>query len=236
MWTTEVCPALVFDKDLQICTGCLAMYSETDPSSTHPKTMGTRITDLCKQQGISTQELFFEALWNEAMRLFSHFGAVLMPRMSGVHTEAPKSKDAARDKKNTWTQARVHLLEQEVANLRLDKDRLSASNRVLKADYQVVLEKMVKQRKDSITQYEAAAREDLAQVERYELGIIQTYLPAQMPAEEVEALVVASIAEAGATSAKDMGKVIALVKPKVAGRTDMGKLSELVKQKLAALG
>ncbi len=99
-----------------------------------------------------------------------------------------------------------------------------------------VLEKMVKQRKDSITQYEAAAREDLAQVERYELGVIQTYLPAQMSADEVEAIVVASIAEAGATSAKDMGKVIALVKPKVAGRTDMGKLSELVKQKLAALG
>ena len=99
-----------------------------------------------------------------------------------------------------------------------------------------VLEKMVKQRKDSITQYEAAAREDLAQVERYELGVIQTYLPAQMAAAEVEAIVAAAIAEAGATSARDMGKVIALVKPKVAGRTDMGKLSELVKQKLAALG
>ncbi|MBI2396267.1 MAG: GatB/YqeY domain-containing protein [Xanthomonadales bacterium] len=99
-----------------------------------------------------------------------------------------------------------------------------------------VLEKMVKQRKDSITQYEAAAREDLAQVERYELGVIQTYLPAQMAAAEVEAIVAAAISEAGATSAKDMGKVIALVKPKVAGRTDMGKLSELVKQKLAALG
>ena len=99
-----------------------------------------------------------------------------------------------------------------------------------------VLEKMVKQRKDSITQYEAAAREDLAQVERYELGVIQAYLPAQMSTEEVEAIVVAAVAEAGATSAKDMGKVIALVKPKVAGRTDMGKLSELVKQKLAALG
>jgi uncharacterized protein YqeY len=98
-----------------------------------------------------------------------------------------------------------------------------------------VLEKMVKQRKDSITQYEAAARDDLAQVERYELGVIQTYLPAQMSAEDVEAIVVASIAEAGAAGPKDMGKVIALVKPKVAGRTDMGKLSELVKQKLAAL-
>ena len=83
---------------------------------------------------------------------------------------------------------------------------------------------------------EAAAREDLATIERYEVGIIQTYLPAQMSAAEVEALIVAAIAESGAAGPKDMGKVIALVKPKVAGRTDMGKLSELVKQKLAALG
>ena len=72
-----------------------------------------------------------------------------------------------------------------------------------------VLEKMVKQRKDSITQYEAAAREDLVRIERYELSVIQTYLPAQMPAEDVEAIVGAAIAEAGATGAKDMGKVIA---------------------------
>ena len=110
--------------------------------------------------------------------------------------------------------------------------------RIMLDDTQVlaVLEKMLKQRKDSITQFEAAAREDLAAIERYEVGVIQTYLPAQMSPEEVEAIVVASISEAGATSAKDMGRVIALVKPKVAGRTDMGKLSELVKQKLAALG
>ena len=110
--------------------------------------------------------------------------------------------------------------------------------RIMLDDAQVlaVLEKMLKQRKDSITQFEAAAREDLATIERYEVGIIQTYLPAQMSAAEVEALIVAAIAESGAAGPKDMGKVIALVKPKVAGRTDMGKLSELVKQKLAALG
>jgi len=99
-----------------------------------------------------------------------------------------------------------------------------------------VLEKMLKQRKDSITQFEAAARHDLAAIEHYEVGVIQTYLPAQMTAAEVEAIVTASISEAGAAGPKDMGKVIALVKPKVAGRTDMGKLSEIVKQKLAALG
>ena len=96
-----------------------------------------------------------------------------------------------------------------------------------------VLEKMVKQRKDSLSQFEAANREDLAAVERYELSVIQTYLPAQMNEAELEAAVVASIAEAGATGPQDMGKVMAVLKPKVAGRADMGALSGLVKKKLA---
>ena len=96
-----------------------------------------------------------------------------------------------------------------------------------------VLEKMVKQRKDSISQYEAASREDLASIERYEMGVIQAYLPAQMDEAELEAAVVASIAESGATGPADMGKVMAVLKPKVAGRADMGALSGLVKKKLA---
>ena len=96
-----------------------------------------------------------------------------------------------------------------------------------------VLETMVKQRKDSISQYETHGREDLAAVERYELGVIQAYLPAQMSEEEVEAAVVASIAESGATGPQDMGKVMAVLKPKVAGRADMGALSGMVKAKLA---
>ena len=96
-----------------------------------------------------------------------------------------------------------------------------------------VLEKMLKQRKDSVSQYEAAGREDLAAVERYEIGVIQGYMPAQMSAAEVEAAVVASIAESGAVGPQDMGKVMAVLKPKVAGRADMGALSGLVKKKLA---
>ena len=71
-----------------------------------------------------------------------------------------------------------------------------------------VLEKMTKQRKDSISQYEAANREDLAAIERYEMGVIQAYMPAQMSAAEVEAAVVAAIAEAGAKGPQDMGKVM----------------------------
>jgi uncharacterized protein YqeY len=107
--------------------------------------------------------------------------------------------------------------------------------RIVLDDAQVlaVLEKMLKQRKDSVTQYESAGREDLAVVERYEIGVIQAYLPAQLSAAEVEAIVAKAIADSGASSAKDMGKVVGLVKPQIAGRADMGQISQLIKQKLA---
>jgi uncharacterized protein YqeY len=95
-----------------------------------------------------------------------------------------------------------------------------------------VLEKMLKQRKDSVTQYEGAGREDLAAVERYEMGVIEAYMPAKMSAGEIDAIVARAIADSGATSAKDMGKVVGLLKPQVAGRADMGQVSALVKQKL----
>jgi uncharacterized protein YqeY len=95
-----------------------------------------------------------------------------------------------------------------------------------------VLEKMLKQRKDSVTQYEGAGREDLAAVERFEIGGIQGYLPEPLAVADLEAIVAKAVADAGATSPKDMGKVVALVKPQVAGRADMGQVSALVKQKL----
>jgi len=132
-----------------------------------------------------------------------------------------------------------------------DKDRLGVirlinaaikqrevDERITLDDAQVlgVLEKMLKQRRDSVAQFQAAGRTDLVDKENFEIGVIQSYLPAQMSAAEVEAAIAAAIAEAGATGPKYMGKVMGLVKPKVAGRTDMGKLSQLVKDKLAALG
>ena len=110
--------------------------------------------------------------------------------------------------------------------------------RIVLDDTQVlsVLEKMLKQRRDSVSQFQAAGRTDLADKETFEIGVITGYLPAQLTAAEVDAIIAATITEAGASGPKDMGKVMGLVKPKVAGRTDMGKLSELVKTKLAALG
>ncbi|MDZ4349323.1 MAG: GatB/YqeY domain-containing protein [Xanthomonadaceae bacterium] len=94
------------------------------------------------------------------------------------------------------------------------------------------MEKMLKQRKDSVSQYEAANREDLAAVERYEIGVIQAYLPAQLSEAEVAAAVAAAIAESGAASAQDIGKVMAILKPRLAGQADMGVVSRLVKAAL----
>ena len=95
-----------------------------------------------------------------------------------------------------------------------------------------VLEKMLKQRKDSVQQYEAAAREDLAAQERYEKGVIQADLPAQLSEEEIQVLIESAIAESGASSARDMGKVVALLKPKLQGRADMGLVSGKIKARL----
>jgi uncharacterized protein YqeY len=96
-----------------------------------------------------------------------------------------------------------------------------------------VIEKMVKQRRDSIAQYEKAARADLADREKYEISVLETYMPQRLSDAEVDAIVGEAIAAAGAKSAADMGKVMGLVKPKLAGRADMGKVSAIVKGKLA---
>ncbi|HET7360036.1 MAG TPA: GatB/YqeY domain-containing protein [Rhodanobacteraceae bacterium] len=96
-----------------------------------------------------------------------------------------------------------------------------------------VLEKMLKQRRDSVTQYDAAGRVDLADVERYEIDVVQAYLPTPLDAAELEALVDAAIAESGASSARDMGKVMAILKARAAGRADMAVLSQQIKARLA---
>jgi uncharacterized protein len=95
------------------------------------------------------------------------------------------------------------------------------------------VEKMIKQRKDSISQFEKAGRDDLVAVESAEMTILQAYLPAQMSDAEVQAAVAAAIASTGATGPQDMGKVIGALKAQLAGKADMGKVSGLVKAALA---
>ncbi len=95
-----------------------------------------------------------------------------------------------------------------------------------------VIEKMLKQRRDSIAAYEGAGRNDLADVEKFEVNVLQAYMPQQLSEAEIAAIIEKVIADTGAAGAKDMGKVVGVVKPLVAGRADMGKVSGLIKAKL----
>jgi uncharacterized protein YqeY len=96
-----------------------------------------------------------------------------------------------------------------------------------------VIEKMIKQRRESIAQFEKAARQDLVDKEKFEISVLEPYLPQQLSQAEVDAIVAEAIASTGAKSSADMGKVMGVVKPKLAGKADMGKVSALVKTKLA---
>ncbi len=131
-----------------------------------------------------------------------------------------------------------------------DKDRLKAVRLMLAAIKQIevdtrvelddpgvlaVLIKMVKQRRDSIEQFEKGNREDLASIERAEIDVIQNYLPEQLGADELAAMVNEVIQATGAAGIRDMGKVMGQIKAKAAGRADMGALSAIVKERLNAL-
>jgi uncharacterized protein YqeY len=129
-----------------------------------------------------------------------------------------------------------------------EKDRLATIRMILAAikqrevderiqldDGQVVqaLEKMIKQRKEAITQFESGGRADLVAKETAEIAVLQTYLPAQLSDAEIDALIAGAIASTGASSIKDMGKVMGVVKAQAQGKADMGKVSALIKQKLS---
>jgi uncharacterized protein YqeY len=131
-----------------------------------------------------------------------------------------------------------------------DKDRLKVVRLMLAAVKQVeidkrtelddaavlgVIGKMVKQRRDSVEQFEKGAREDLAEIERAEITVLETYLPEQLSADELATIVDAAIRDTGAAGMRDMGKVMAQVKAKAAGRADMGAVSATVKDRLNAL-
>lgn len=135
---------------------------------------------------------------------------------------AMRAKDSAR-------LGAIRLLQAAIKQREVDERIELDDGQVIEA-----IEKMLKQRRDSITQYEAANRHDLADVEKFEVTVLKEYLPAALSDEEVDAILDSVIAETGAASIKDMSRVMAAIKPKVVGRADMGKISGLIKSKLAA--
>jgi uncharacterized protein YqeY len=134
---------------------------------------------------------------------------------------AMRAKDAAR-------LGTIRLLTSAIKQREVD-ERIEMTDTLVLA----IIEKMIKQRKDSIQQFEAGARQDLADIEKSELAILSAYMPAALSEAEVRAEVAAAVAATGATGAQDMGKVMAIVKPRLAGRADMTMVSALVKAALA---
>ncbi len=100
-------------------------------------------------------------------------------------------------------------------------------------DVVTIIDKMLKQRRESIVQYEKGARPDLAGIEKFEMGVLQAYMPQALSDAEVEAEIAAALQATGAKAIADMGKVMAVLKPKLAGKADMGKVSALIKARLA---
>lgn len=102
------------------------------------------------------------------------------------------------------------------------------------ADIVAIIDKMIKQRRESIAQFEKGGRQDLADKEKFEIGVLQAYMPQALSDAEIESAIAAALVESGAKGPSDMGKVMALLKSRLAGRADMGKVSVLVKSKLSS--
>jgi uncharacterized protein YqeY len=146
----------------------------------------------------------------------------LKARISEDMKNSMRAKDSAR-------LGAIRLLQSAIKQREVDE-------RIELDDMQVVeaIEKMLKQRRDSISQYEAANRHDLADVEKFEVGVLQEYLPQALTDEEVDVILTQVITETGAVGIKDMSKVMAGIKPLVVGRADMAKISGLIKSRLGS--
>ncbi|MDX1556116.1 MAG: GatB/YqeY domain-containing protein [Xanthomonadales bacterium] len=145
----------------------------------------------------------------------------------GLKTQINEDMKAAMRAKETQRLSAIRLLLAAIKQREVDE-------RTELDDQQIigVIEKMIKQRRESVSQYEKASRTDLAEAEKFELEVLQAYMPQPLSQAEIDAAVTAAVEETGAQSVRDMGKVMAALKSQLAGRADMGAVSALVKGRL----
>lgn len=136
-------------------------------------------------------------------------------------TDAMKDAMRAKDKPRLGT---IRLALSEIKKIEVDERIELDDERVIS-----VLDKMVKQRRESIRQFEAGGRHELADLEQQEIGVLQEFLPSALAAEELEQIIKSAVTESGAADMKDMGKVMAVVRPQVIGRADMAEVSKQIK-------
>lgn len=147
-----------------------------------------------------------------------------MSELKGRLTEAMKAAMRAQEKERL---AAIRLALSAIKQVEVDERKELSDSDVL-----AVLDKMVKQRRESVAQYEQANRADLVAQEQSEIAVLQEFLPAQLSDAEIDALIAGAIAESGATGMRDMGKAMNLLRPQLAGRADMGAVSNRLKAKL----
>jgi len=145
----------------------------------------------------------------------------LKQKISDDMKAAMRARDSAR-------LGAIRLLQAAIKQREVD-ERIELSD----TDVLGILDKMIKQRRDSIAQFEAAGRQELADAEKFEISVLQAYMPQQISAEEIDVAIEQALATSGAAGPQDMGKMMALLKPQLAGRADMGKVSGLVKARLS---
>lgn len=146
----------------------------------------------------------------------------LKQQLHDAMKQAMRAKDKAR-------LGAIRLIQAEVKRIEVD-ERIEIDDQRLLS----IMDKMVKQRRDSISQYEQAGRQELAAVETAEIAVIQEFLPAALGQQEIDQLIGDAIASTGAESMRDMGKVMGILKPQIQGRADAGKVSAMVKKALTA--
>lgn len=140
-------------------------------------------------------------------------------------TEAMKDAMRAKDKPRLGT---LRMALADVKRVEVDERIDPDDTRVLS-----IIEKMIKQRRESIRQFEGAGRTDLADIEHAEIAVLQEFMPAALSEQDIDAIITQALADTGASSAQDMGKVMAAVKPQMAGRADMGSVSQKIKARLS---
>ncbi|MEW5756726.1 MAG: GatB/YqeY domain-containing protein [Pseudomonadota bacterium] len=148
--------------------------------------------------------------------------------MTGLKLQINEAMKAAMRAKDSRRLGVIRLILAAIKQREVDERITLDDTQVLE-----VLSKMLKQRRESIAQYQAGGRQDLADVEQYEVGVVQEFMPAQLSEQEITAIVDEAIASTGAASVKDMGKVMGVVKNRLQGRAEMGQVSAVIKARLS---
>jgi uncharacterized protein YqeY len=166
---------------------------------------------------------FFSLRWFNARKYFSEDINIM-----GLKEQITEDMKSAMRAKDTAKLSAIRLITAAIKQKEVD-ERIELNDAMVLA----IIEKMIKQRKDSITQFEAGGRQDLADIEKAEMAILSAYMPAGLTEAEMQAAVNEAVLEVGATGPQDMGKLMAVLKPKLAGRADMTVVSAMVKAALA---